>query len=252
MSDLIRSQTPEEQELEAKQRELDSLENELAEKELTFATLEAELWAFEIEYIRRVGVKYAELDELLAQNAEAEVADAPDDQTKQESAQAARRKAEETAEAAGQVDIEHPSVPFEPSESMKNLFRKLVKQFHPDKGKTPEQKERYAEIFKAINEAYRSGDEARLWELERELESSPDAVTGDSIAEQLVRAIRMIAQVKRRIEAVVAAIAELKQSELYLLREQVNESKAAGRDLLAELAFEVQQGIDEARHRLNE
>ena len=246
MADLIRSQTPEEQELEVKQRELDSLENELADKELTLATLEAELQAFEVEYIRRVGVKYAELDELLAQIAEAEAERAPDDPVKQESAQTARQQADETAEATGQVDIDQPAVPFEPSESMKNLFRKLVKQFHPDKGRTPEQKERYAEIFKAINEAYQSGDEARLRELARELETSPDAVTGDSIAEQLIRAIRMLAQVRRRIEAIVAAIAELKQSELYLLRKQDNEAESEGRDLLAEMALAVQGKIDAA------
>ena len=248
MADLIRSQTPEEQELEVKQRELDSLENELADKELTLATLEAELQAFEVEYIRRVGVKYAELDELLAQIAEAEAERAPDDAVKQKSAQTARQQADETAEATGQVDIDQPAVPFEPSESMKNLFRKLVKQFHPDKGRTPEQKERYAEIFKAINEAYQSGDEARLRELARELETSPDAVTGDSIAEQLVRAIRMLAQVRRRIEAIVAAIAELKQSELYLLRKQDNEAESEGRDLLAEMALAVQGKIDAASH----
>ena len=246
MADLIRSQTPEEQELEVKQRELDSLENELADKELTLATLEAELQAFEIEYIRRVGVKYAELDELLAQIAEAEAERAPNDTAKQESAQTARQQADETAEATGQVDIDQPAVPFEPSVSMKNLFRKLVKQFHPDKGRTPEQKERYAEIFKAINEAYRSGDEARLRELARELETSPDAVTGDSIAEQLIRAIRMLAQVRRRIEAIVAAITELKQSDLYLLREQANEAESEGRDLLAAMALAVQGKIDAA------
>lgn len=248
LSDLARTQTPEELELERYRRELDSLENELAEKELTRATLEADLGAFEAVYIRRVGTKYAELDELLAQIAEAQAASNQDDPTKRESAQAARKQAEETIEAVGQVDLDQPVTPFEPSDSMKQLFRSLVKRFHPDKGKTPEQRKRYAEIFKAINDAYRSGDENRLRKLARELEASPDEIDGDSIAEQLVRAIRMIAQIRLRTRSVVAAIEELKLSEIYLLREQVNTATAEGRDLLGEMAIAVQEEIDAANH----
>jgi septal ring factor EnvC (AmiA/AmiB activator) len=61
---LARSLTPEEQELENKQRELAALETELAERELDLATLQAELHTFEREYLRVVGVRYAELDEI--------------------------------------------------------------------------------------------------------------------------------------------------------------------------------------------
>jgi hypothetical protein len=251
LSDLIRSQTPEEKELEVKQRELDALENELADKVLTRSTLEAELQTFEAEYARCVGVKYAELDELLAEIAEAAAKEDPEDLEKQESAQTARQQAEETAEAAGQVDPDQPTISFEPSRTLKDLFRKLVKKYHPDKGKTQDQKDKFAEFFKAINEAYKAGDEVRLRELEREIESSPDSITGESLGDQLIKAIRMIAQVRNRIEAETSEIEQLKQSELNLLRQQVEEAKSEGRDLLAELAAQVQQEIDQAKESLN-
>jgi hypothetical protein len=70
-TDIIRSQTPEEHELERKQAELVALEAELIQRELDLATLRAELAYFESRYLRTVGVLYAELDEIEAQIAEA-------------------------------------------------------------------------------------------------------------------------------------------------------------------------------------
>ena len=58
---------PEEIELEKKKVELDSLENELTQKELEFAILESELRSFEILYLKVIGTRLAELDEINAQ-----------------------------------------------------------------------------------------------------------------------------------------------------------------------------------------
>ncbi len=57
---------PEERELENKKAELASLEVELVQHELDLATLRADLADFENQYLRRVGVLYAELDEIEA------------------------------------------------------------------------------------------------------------------------------------------------------------------------------------------
>ncbi len=61
-------QTPEEQELALKQAELLTLQTELAQRELDIATLQAEPRSFEGHYLRIVGVKYAELDDLNIRN----------------------------------------------------------------------------------------------------------------------------------------------------------------------------------------
>ena len=64
INEIIKGQTPEEQELHRKLFELADLEEELAQRELDLATLKAELNAFEISYLRIVGVRIAELDEI--------------------------------------------------------------------------------------------------------------------------------------------------------------------------------------------
>ena len=56
VSNITRTQTPEERELAAKNADLAALEIQLAERELDFATLRVELHAFEQRYLRIVGV----------------------------------------------------------------------------------------------------------------------------------------------------------------------------------------------------
>lgn len=67
---LKKKQKPEERELKEKLSELTSLEAELTQRELDLATLQAELEIFKTEYLRIVGVRYAELDETKAKIAE--------------------------------------------------------------------------------------------------------------------------------------------------------------------------------------
>lgn len=83
-TDLIRKLTPEERELEKKKAELALLESKLAERELDLATLQAELHVFEQRYLRIVGSRYAELDEVKALIAEARARLNPDDKLAQE------------------------------------------------------------------------------------------------------------------------------------------------------------------------
>ncbi|MDE3108319.1 MAG: hypothetical protein KGL02_00115 [Acidobacteriota bacterium] len=54
---------PEDQELARKLAEQAAIETELAERELRFANLHAELAAFERRYLHFIGARYAELDE---------------------------------------------------------------------------------------------------------------------------------------------------------------------------------------------
>ncbi len=96
-SNIARTQTPEERELAAKKADLAALEIQLAERELEFATLRVELHAFEQRCLRIVGVKFAEIDDLEAQIAEALNRRNPSDETARQQAADARTKAAESA-----------------------------------------------------------------------------------------------------------------------------------------------------------
>ena len=75
----VRIQSPEERELDLKRNELAKLEADLVEQELQLSTLQAELAAFRDEYLRVVGRRYAELDDLKARIAEVKAARRPSD-----------------------------------------------------------------------------------------------------------------------------------------------------------------------------
>lgn len=95
----------------------------------------------------------------------------------------------------------------------------------------------------AANLAYERGDETRLRALLEDWESSPESVEGEGIAADLIRTIRKIHQARRRLPLVEAEILDLKRSDLYLLRTAVEAAKASGRNLLEEMAQELDTEI---------
>ncbi|MDQ1407864.1 MAG: hypothetical protein QOG55_3493, partial [Acidobacteriaceae bacterium] len=66
----VRTPKPEEEELRKKQFEFSDLESKLADRELFLTNLRSELSAFERKYVRLVGQRYAELDDIEARIAE--------------------------------------------------------------------------------------------------------------------------------------------------------------------------------------
>jgi hypothetical protein len=132
MADLIRRQTPEEQELERKRAQLTVLETDLTQRELDLATLTVELKTFETRYLRTVGGLYAELDDIEAQIAEAIARLNPRDHGAQEQAAKARAQAHDSAAAAGTAHEPSAQQQFIASEALKKLYRSVAKSIHPD------------------------------------------------------------------------------------------------------------------------
>jgi len=249
---ITKIQTPEEKELEKKLSELATLESELAESELELATLRAELQALERRYLRVVGVRFAELDEIEAKIAEALADQAPGDTYTRDQAAGARARAQESAQAAGTVREPSEREKFKPSENLKDLYREVAKRIHPDLATDEEERKRRTQLMSEANKAYEEGDEERLRAILREWESSPEAVPGDSEGARLVRTIRKIAQVEERLRIIKTEITALKESDLYELKTKVEEAVKQGRDLFAEMAAQLDQQIEDAHRRLSE
>jgi len=213
--------TPEEEEVDKKLTELNELESELAQRELDLATLHGESRAFEIQYLRIIGTRYAELDEIEAQIAELQARFTPKRQDR-----------------------------FTPSESLKKLYREVAKNIHPDLANDEEERARRQRFMAEANRAYEEGDEVRLESILHEWESSPESVKGDGVGVDLVRVIRKITQVKERVIVIETEIDQLKGSELYQLKIKVEEAEDEGRNLLGEMAAQLDEQIALAKQRL--
>ena len=68
-----------------------------------------------------------------------------------------------------------------------------------------------------VNAAYAAGDQDRLAELARQWDASPESVEGQGVGADLVRTVRQTSLVKDRIETARAEIAEIQDSEDYLM-----------------------------------
>ena len=247
-NDVIKNQTPEERELEQKKAELASLEAELIQRELDLATLRAELTDFESLYLRTVGVLYAELDEIEAQIAEAEARRQPNDSVAEEQATRARAQARESSQSAKAVAERRPK----PTESLKKLFREVAKRVDPDLAASDMDRARRQKLMAEVNLAYENGDEAKLRSILADWETSPDTVEGEGVGAELVRAIRKIAQIQKRIADIENEIKQLEESDVCELRIKVQETEKQGRDLLREMASQVQGDISATKQRLSE
>jgi hypothetical protein len=248
-SNITRNQSPEERELAAKNADLAALKIQLAQRELDFATLRAELHAFEQRYLRTVGVKFAEIDDLEAQIAEALNRQKPSDETARQRAVEARTKATESAGVTGAFEQRTQAVDFKPSEDLKRLYREIAKRIHPDLATDDDERAKRNQVMAEVNRAYAEGDEARLRAVLNDWETSPDAVMGDGIGAELVRTIRKIHQVEGRLAGIEIEIAALNGSELSLLKARGESERMNGRDLLAQMAEQLDIQILQLRRQ---
>ncbi|MBM4307840.1 MAG: molecular chaperone DnaJ [Deltaproteobacteria bacterium] len=242
--------TPEEEELSKKLTELEELESELIQSELDLATLHVELRTFEIRYLRIIGTRYVELDEINAQIAELQARFKPKDKKLQEMAEEARTKADESAKV---TDVEQEPLErerFTPSEDLKKLYREVAKSVHPDLANGEDDRVRRQRLMAVANQAYEEGDEARLEAILREWETSPESVKGEGVGAELVRVIRKITQVKERLNVIETEIDQLKGSDLYQLKMKVEEAEDEDRDLLDEMTMHLDEQIALARQEL--
>lgn len=220
MSDqLVFQISPEDEELQRKSAELAMLETELVQGELDLTTLHAELQSFDREYQQVIGTRYAELD----------------------------RIEEQIAEYMAYLES---SRDFTPTEDLKKLYREVMKRIHPDLTTDPVEKVRREELTIAANQAYEEGDMEKLKSIFNDWENSPESVKGDSVAADLIRTIRKIAQCRERLSMIAGETVLVKDSDLYQLKNQIDMARASGQDLLVEMAYELDEQIQQAQQEL--
>lgn len=239
---------PEEIELNKKRKVLERLKDRLASSESEMADLRADLEQFEANYTMEVGRLYAELDEIEAQIAEEEVKLVPDDEEIKKRAEEMRRRAEESA-----ADAEHwenCSAKRQPTVEAKKAYHNLARIIHPDLALDAVEKEKRHGLMARLNDAYSAGDQNLLNKLVEDFRDSPDLVSGDSIGDELVRAIRQIAQIKNRLRELREEKLKAELSELFTLREKVNAEMLEGRNMLKQMAERTKTLILKAERRL--
>ncbi len=239
---------PEEAELNKKLAVLDRLRDRLADREEEMTDLKAELEQFEATYTMQVGRLYANLDEIDAEIAEEEYKLVPDDEEIKKKAEELRRRAEESAARADEVTDN--SFKLNPTPEARKAYHTLARTIHPDLALDADEKERRHALMAELNQAYSAGDQTKLNKLVDDLRNSPELITGDSVGDKLVRAIRQISQVKRRLIELQQEKATAEASELFDLMGKMREEFAMGRDMLSHMSARTLTQIKKSERRL--
>lgn len=240
---------PEEIELKRKRAVLERLKDRLADREEEMAGLRAELEQFEVQYKTEVGRLYAELDGIEALIAEEEVKLVPDDEEIKKKAEELRRRAEQSA-ADAEAAASAAATKWQPTPEAKKNYHALARVIHPDLALDAFEKERRHTLMSQLNLAYSAGDQVLLSKLAHDFKNSPDLISGDSIGDELVRAIRQRFQINSRLAELRDEKRAAQQSELFLLFAKVNSELAAGRNLLRHMAERARTHIQKSQRRL--
>jgi chromosome segregation ATPase len=95
----------------------------------------------------------------------------------------------------------------------------------------------------SLNLAYEHGKINEIHRLMAEFGSDPEAVVGEDVASRIVKAIRRIAQLRRRLSELNAEMGSFQQTDVYQLKQTIETAEATGENPLEELASELAREI---------
>ncbi|MBC8287801.1 MAG: hypothetical protein H8E42_10060 [Nitrospinae bacterium] len=250
MSSVIQILSPQAEELQARRRELADLRRKLADKELELSTENAQLHLFERRYQNVVGQLYAELDQVKAQVMGLASKVFPKADNFREEAESAREQAREFQEES--PEAEKPGKEFNPPENLKKLFRRVAKRIHPDLASSATERERRHDLMAKLNQAYDGLDEEAIRSILLEWEAEEPAHEKLELGEQLVRVVSQAAQVRKRLHAISDELEDLTLTEMFQLKKNIESAELEGRDLLQEIADDLEEKIRKTKTQIRD
>lgn len=249
-----------EPDLERLRAEIALRRDALREHRRRLEALEGEIAAFARQYDRALGRLQAQLDALQEQ-IEQQRGESITHGGSGSSMWGPYRSFEESFDARYRRPLQDTHGPNAARKGMQNtprlddgalrmLYRKLVRQFHPDTTLDPAQKARYTVIMAQVNAAYQARNAEALLELDgRPNLPPPDVSTLDRI-ETLHDLMATLHRLDAEISDAQIAYQALMRSPLMQLKIEYSLARAQGRNLLLEIASRLQQEIAQLKGQL--
>jgi len=254
MKKIIKSNTTLDEPLEKRE-----LEKAISEKEKKLNTLIEEIEQLKIdltivkqEYDVKVGRLYLKLDEVDLEILKfKKIEDLINKGFSFEEAQkiveeTLKKRREQIEEEYKKLDEEEKDIESrkyiseEEKEELKKLYFKLAHKFHPDKANGSE------EMMKKINKAYAEGDIETLCAINR-------SETGADIEVKTIEELKnKLAGLEKSIKKISQEFEQLKRSEWFILKENIEKAKKQKRDILNELADKVLSDIAKKENQISE
>lgn len=228
--------------VEVARRELIDAEAELADRRTDIA-------AFEYEYEARVGVLLFQLEQV-----EADLQDYLDrikERRNEKIFGTAYSSVEDQFRKTWQSSAmaEPPKKKIHVNENteaqIKKLYRQLARRYHPDLASDDAEREFRTEMMTAVNDAYAARSLAELMVLAKELEErgQMEAGAGGTAVDMLKALEEELTRCQRRLRQIDLDVQSLHTHPLVELSTEVKFGEQQGRDILAEMAEEIERKI---------
>jgi hypothetical protein len=227
--------------LEPSRARLATLELQLAERERVFADTRRALQELQSQYLNAVGGYYAQLVEIEVEAVDLEVR------------LGLRQAVEDDPSEPGSdppASAEGCSNRTAPSQDLKKIFRNLARTIHPDLALDEPARWRRHSLMAEANRAYAERDEDRLRLILHAWERSPESVLGDDPEAGEERLCRRVAAIEDRLLELDREFADLETSAIAQLKRKIDDARAKGWDLLAEMIREVKREVGRAKAKL--
>ena len=220
---------------------LATLELALTAREAELVLTREDLHALQSRYLSAVGGYYRQLVEIEAEAVDLEV----------------RLGLREPVEAESGSAAGEPTHPDDgcgntaaPSGDLKKIFRNIARTLHPDLALDEPARWRRHSLMAEANRAYAERDEDRLRLILHAWERSPEAVIGADQEADDERRQRRIAAIEDRLLAIDAEWRDLRASAIWDLKGKIDDARAKGWDLYAEMVLEVKREVGRATAKL--
>ena len=229
-------------------------------EDLTVAVekLKSEVDLFQRRYNSHISRYYLELDKVELETKEyrlrlqlrREKVSEEEIEARVESCFRASRARMEASEAVGESEpsAQEDKLPNTKAKHLQDLYRKLAKRYHPDKATDAEEEERREQLMPLVNRAYKEQDIETLERLS--LGETERYISEKTVAEKRAALQAELRQLNRAMSDLRLEINRLKTGRTYQLKQQVENAKATGSDLLTGLAKDLERKVKTSRAHL--
>jgi len=229
-------------ELRRREAELASLEAELLEAQVVLKALEHELGEFNRRQLDLFSKRYSRLDRL-----EADLAAARAEHEQTSSNKIRSDQPEDQSRATREefmAQILAPTPPPPPDDSLRALYKKLVKRLHPDHARDEAERSQRDHWMRQLTKAWAERDYETLRRIVTHTHDlSEHPASSGPTARRLVAVLRGIADQRGALRETVTRIETLHASPLGLMRHAAHFARAQGHDMLAGLAADLDSQI---------
>lgn len=224
------------------QEDVAALERRVAERERDLLSVKTQLQQLQVRYLSELGALYAELNALDEELAQAEI-------------KAGLRVPDELDEPGEpEPAASGCSSTSAPSSALKAMFRDIARAVHPDAAPAAhtDERTRYRRhsLMAEANRAYAERDEDRLRLILRAWKFDEDAAACADPEAERARLHRRAATLTERLAALDADFDDLRSSAIARLQRRIDEARAQGWDLFAEMVRQIKREIAAAQIKL--